>query len=83
MAERIHTIKLVQAWNSVYISKIIDAFLLYIAMSLSQHLVGNMMVGGAFYLCGQVLVVFFFVAGKHVVAVFVKNVVILRVTAAL
>ncbi|MDL2257622.1 hypothetical protein LJC42_00495 [Eubacteriales bacterium OttesenSCG-928-K08] len=40
------------------VDKLLDAFVLYICMSLSMLLLENMLFGGALCLCGQVLVVF-------------------------
>lgn len=47
-----------RSWTGVFYTKILDAFHLYIGMCISEHLLGNIVLGGALYLCGQVLVVF-------------------------
>ncbi len=62
------------AWILALSNKLFDAFHLYIAVCLSEQLVGNAALGGAVYLLGQVLVMYARLYGKRNSALLPANI---------
>ncbi len=74
MAEKAPVDRAMSGLQGIYVSKILDAFHLYIALCLSQELVNNVVVGGALCLLGQVLVVFIRLLSKRNSALLPRNI---------